>query len=186
MKKTKFNMATLIDLYKNDLSKWREYLYNNLEVFISGTEFYVWKQYYMDIKHDLFIILDDSIKKSVDVYWERQIYNYIRKRVRWHLINCKFWLSEFESATVESWESYDSSEKIWIDIMVEKVKEYVLQLPIEQKTVMLMRMFTEPAYTNKEIAEYLNKKESHISRTYKKVMVKIQKVLAHLQHEDIY
>lgn len=186
-------MGTLIELYKTDLAKGREYLYNNMEVFISWSEFFLLEKNFMDIKHSLLFVLDEALIKSVHEYGERQIYNYIRKRVRWFLINSKFWAMEWWVLTPENMESvaenwreeFDHDKTIANEMMSNVIKEYVLQLPEEQKQVVLLRLFTEPPRSNKDIAHMLGKKESHISRTYKKTIGKIQKVLAHLQSDEV-
>lgn len=82
----------------------------------------------------------------------------------------------------KQWFDYDDT--IANEMMSNTIKEYVLQLPEEQKQVMLLRLFSEPARSNKDIAALLWKKESHISRTYKKTISKIKKVLAHLQEDE--
>lgn len=186
-------MGTLIHLYKTDLQQGREYLYNNMEVFIAGSEFFLLEKNFMDIKHSLLFVLDESLIKSVETYWERQIYNYIRKRVRWFLINAKFWALEWGILTPENMESiaenwredFEYDDTIANNMMSDLIKEYVIQLPEEQKQVVLLRLFTDPPRSNKDIATLLWKKESHISRTYKKTISKIKKVLAHLQTDEV-
>lgn len=184
-KKYNFEMGKLLDLYKNDIDKWREYLYDNLSVFSWWRS--VLNIWYAakDIYNDIFLVIDWVIIKSLDKFDEKQIYKYIKTRVRWELINRK------NKSSDEVWNHLIPNEienkKDWLDILNNEylyniISNIIIKLEEPYKTIMLLYHMCKPKRTFKQIWLTLWCSEQQVSSDYNKAVKFIQNIL---QDENI-
>ena len=159
-KKTyEFEMWKLLDLYKNDLNAWREYLYKNMSVFSNiKNNIAIWKNA-EDIYQDTFYVIDRYIQKSIkDCYDEKQIYKYIKLRVRWELINrIKKYAEENNQKQIPVQDSgefisyWDPLEDLNTEYLMEKVSDHVFELEEPYKSIIILHHFVDPRKTFKQI-----------------------------------
>lgn len=191
MAKEKFNMWLLIDLYKNNLDKWREYLYDNMSVFGNVRNIINITPYYAkDIYNDIYLILDRVIQESIEKWFdERQIYTYIKTRVRWEIYNrskkhgweidFEYWADHFEeTALIEDFKEVDNS------FIREKFEDIVYQLEEPYKTVILLTYFFTPPKTFKQIWSLLRCKEQKVHFYHKEAINLIKIELWKLQLDE--
>lgn len=163
MKKKKtyeFEMWKLLDFYKNDIDKWREYLYDNMSVFSNIRQTSALWPNAKDIYNDTYMVIDNIIQDSI-VKWydERQIYKYIKIRVRGELINrVKKYADEFNQKQLptddnseEFVSSWDPLEDLNMEYLMENVSDHVFDLEEPYKSIIILHHFVSPRKTFKQI-----------------------------------
>jgi len=179
-------MWKLLDLYKTDLDKWREYLYRHMSIFSWWKDLLnIWYAS-KDIYNDIFLVIDRCILNSIEEYEEKQIYKYIKTRVRWELINrrnksmTEVWLHLMPSE-VEDWEfminSVDNS------YMYKIVSEEIMNLDEPYKTIMILKHLVRPQKSFKQIWLTLQCSEQQAMSNYNQAIKFIQDKL---KDENIY
>jgi len=189
MAKEKFNMWVLIDLYKNNLDKWREYLYDNMSVFWNVKNIINMTPYYAkDIYNDIFLILDRVIQESI-VKWfdEKQIYTYIKTRVRWEIYNRakKHWWEVWSEYWADEEEVlHDDYKEVNNSFSKEIIEWFVYTMEEPYKTVVLLTHFFTPPKTFKQIWNLLRCKEQKVHFYHKEAMDLIRAELWKLQLDE--
>ncbi len=186
-----FQMWKLLALYKENLDLGREYLYQHMSVFSNVKHTLAIWPHAKDIYNDIFMVIDGVIQKSIDVFDEKQIYKYIKTRIRWELTNRtkKYWdeINQKQIPTEDShWEFVWKSnplDDINDEYLMSIVSDEVFDLEEPFKTIIILHHLVRPKKTFKQIWIALWTNEQAISADYNRAIKILQ---SKLKDEDLY
>lgn len=161
-----FRNEKLIELYLNDISLWREYLYNNIWVFIDKQKLNLTMEDYNENKWEIMLFLDDKISKQLsekaDYTQKRcnQIVRYLKISLWWYMFNKKIRVEHYISTDdlkEEKWQDWPFVERdtdlflsnvIYNSCLSEKdIKICLLiKMKISKKTIMKTLSLSEKKY----------------------------------------
>ena len=174
-------MWELISLYREDPAKAAEYLYENTALFISQTRIRNLEKRFgaEDLYNDCFLKLYERLQKSLDSdkdYHEKQVYRYLRQRLRWYMINrtrepITLYESVLNPEQISEWKKgkeehlKDRYGLDWPDLVQNQyIKDlfylFVWWLEWEERMVMSMRYMWGESLKN--IASHLWKSEKEV------------------------
>lgn len=159
--KKKFDMNKLLELYQEDLVVWREYLYDNFNVFLyhSGIIINDLPQRKMeDVMVDMYIRVDKWIGKSLHSWYKVwQIYNYIKRRLRGELIN--MWLAREPTEYLHEWFQEDymhydfDVEDLEKRYKTEAIRDAMFMLSPVSQQIILLRYITTKKFTPQQVSK---------------------------------
>lgn len=194
-------MWKLIALYNQWLIDWewhddklvdaREYLYGKVIVLIWRMKRMVWEDDWHDMIQNLFMRCDQWMMKSVErEFHEKQVYTYLKTRVRGIIIN-HYRKREKEDALL-SYSDYATKQEIEEmkdTIALEKISALFLEFVMEHCTAQdrSIILLDKEECTIADIAQYLQKKNTTVSKALYRVRSKFKQFLANkwITHEDI-
>lgn len=142
-------------------------LYANINVFLKHSWFNI-IEWYDDIVWDVVLEIDKWIQESIEKWYkEWQVYSFIKFKLRWYLMNKhnrKDTMTYFKSYSDDFVEGIEEQMK---DTEIEIIKEFVIEMDEPERTVILLKHFSEQPFTLNKIAKYIWKSVSDTSNIYK-------------------
>lgn len=160
-------------------------VFGNVRNIINMTPYYA-----KDIYNDIYLVLDRVIQESIEKwYGEKQIYTYIKTRVRGEIYNRakKHWWEVDSEYWAESYDEYlpkDDYIEINNSFSMEIIEQIVYEMEEPYKTVVLLTYFFTPPKTFKQIWNLLRCKEQKVHFYHKEAMDLIKKELWKLQLDE--
>ncbi len=184
-KKTRFDFNKLIDLYKEDLPNGRIYLYENLNVFLM----YTWIRLYdyahrkmEDVIHDAYMFIDAHIIKSIDKWFVySQIYQYIKLRLFWFLMNLELkkehmWYIDDGLLDIGIWYDFDA-DVVENSYKMNIIKESIQELDEVDRQIILLKYFWDGIIKPKDIAKAYWIQTSTIWMRHKAAIESMQEII---------
>ena len=173
-----FDFNILCDLYEHELDKWREYLYDNMQVFMRYSWFNI-TEWMDDLIWECYIVIDKRLIESIEkwfAWW--QIFNFVKFRLKWFLINRenrKDKMTFFESYAEDfvEWILWEEIESLTIDY----VKSNVMDMEEPKRTILVMKLLSDKTYTLDKISKIIWLTVNETTKLYKEWLRKLRYIL---------